>query len=297
MSDYKIDEMKLRQYLLGRLSPPEDEEMEELCFIDERLFNQLQDVETDLIDAYARGQLKAKERREFEAKYLAHPLQRERVKFAELLSQMGASPIPSEASPKATPKRRFDIFRWPFFENYPIWGAVALAALVAGAVIYALVSRHTNENPRVAGLSTDPTPLLSPSPSVSASPTTVSPTISQSPERSVPKMAVWVLKPVTLDSGDSRFFSIPQGVEGVSLQIGLDRDEYKNYRAVIQRARTEDPVWSSDPLSAYTKNGQRLIQVPVPAALFRPGDYRLTLKGIKDDQTEEEVRIYNFNVV
>ena len=46
-----------KRYLLGELSEQEQDSLEERYFRDPKLFNAVLQVESELVDAYARGQL------------------------------------------------------------------------------------------------------------------------------------------------------------------------------------------------------------------------------------------------
>jgi anti-sigma factor RsiW len=78
-------------YLLGELSDAEEEAIEVRYFTDDALFEQLLDIEDDLIDRYARGQITDSERRRLERHFMKSPARRQRVRFAEaLLRHVGA---------------------------------------------------------------------------------------------------------------------------------------------------------------------------------------------------------------
>jgi anti-sigma factor RsiW len=67
MEQKTIDREKLTAYLLGKLSAEEQDAVAEQYFIDDELYDQLLEVKADLIDQYARGQLPAADRRQFES--------------------------------------------------------------------------------------------------------------------------------------------------------------------------------------------------------------------------------------
>jgi anti-sigma factor RsiW len=67
MEQKTIDREKLTAYLLGKLSAEEQDAIAEQYFIDDELYDQLLEVKADLIDQYARGQLPAADRRQFES--------------------------------------------------------------------------------------------------------------------------------------------------------------------------------------------------------------------------------------
>lgn len=66
MGARSISETKRFRYLLGLSSPAEREQIEAEYFEDEDAFQEMLTAEDDLIDAYARGELAADERRRFE---------------------------------------------------------------------------------------------------------------------------------------------------------------------------------------------------------------------------------------
>src|SRR5512138_2442454 len=79
------DEMMTR-YLFGELSEAEQAQLEEHYFTDAQTFNQLAQLETELIDDYARGRLSPPMRARFERAYLSNPNRRARLKFSEALT-------------------------------------------------------------------------------------------------------------------------------------------------------------------------------------------------------------------
>ena len=79
-------EARLTRYLLGAGSPRERERLEAEYFADQDAFENMLSAEDDLIDAYARGDLSAEERRQFEDRFLSSAQGRERVQFARTLA-------------------------------------------------------------------------------------------------------------------------------------------------------------------------------------------------------------------
>jgi len=61
---------RLTQYLLGELAEEDCLKLEQECFEDDRLFEQLEAVEAELTDDYVRGVLRGREREEFEKRML-----------------------------------------------------------------------------------------------------------------------------------------------------------------------------------------------------------------------------------
>ncbi|MCI0337298.1 MAG: zf-HC2 domain-containing protein [Acidobacteria bacterium] len=74
----------IAQYLLGELSAEESGRLEERLFANEG-YEQLLVVEEELIEAYVRGELSARDRERFENHFLTSPARRERVEFTKTL--------------------------------------------------------------------------------------------------------------------------------------------------------------------------------------------------------------------
>jgi hypothetical protein len=84
----------LRLYLLGQLPEDLQQEMEERYFVDDYVFQELQQAEEALIEDYARAKLNQKERYEFAKRYLRNPEKRRKVELtAELIRRSSALQI------------------------------------------------------------------------------------------------------------------------------------------------------------------------------------------------------------
>lgn len=99
MKTKTIDRQKLTAYLLGTLPEAEQEQIAEQYFINDELFEQLLEVENDLIRQYARGRLRPKDRLRFESYLKILPEGRREVAFTRALSQI----IPEERADTGTP--------------------------------------------------------------------------------------------------------------------------------------------------------------------------------------------------
>jgi len=79
------EQRRMQRYLLGELSAPEKEELEQQYFQDPDCLERLQVVEDDLIDSYLTGELVQDQRLRFEEQYLGNPARRKKVDFARAL--------------------------------------------------------------------------------------------------------------------------------------------------------------------------------------------------------------------
>ena len=130
----EIDKHQALQYLLGSLSGPEVDRLDELAVTDGDFATALKAAENDLVDAYVQGELGSAELRQFELHYLASPWRREKVEFADAF-QSWAEKNPVQASaPKTEAQAKRKTAAW--FSAFSLrtppalqWG-FAVAALV-----------------------------------------------------------------------------------------------------------------------------------------------------------------------
>lgn len=80
------------KYLLGELSPEQEQRIETAYFADDLFFERLQAVKEKLIDDYLHGNLSAEDLCAFEQNFLASPAQREQVEFAHSLMTSLSNP-------------------------------------------------------------------------------------------------------------------------------------------------------------------------------------------------------------
>jgi hypothetical protein len=126
MSDFP----EIRDYLLGRLSPQRQEQVENKIFSDDDFHEEVEIVEEELLDQYARGEITGEEKRFFEQHFLASPLRKQKLAFSQALQTKANSPERIIPRPVST------------FYLY------ALAACVLSLVALGLVSYRLSNNLR-----------------------------------------------------------------------------------------------------------------------------------------------------
>jgi hypothetical protein len=141
MSKQLYDDRTLTQYLLGSLSEAETERLDELSLTDDEIAEALQVVEQDLVDAYVQDELAEAAHAQFKTHYLASPLRREKVAFAQAFQAQAVKSPATLASRAQTetaaevvpqPKGRSWFSTWRGFNaSRPAWQwGAAVAALV-----------------------------------------------------------------------------------------------------------------------------------------------------------------------
>ncbi|HJP91825.1 MAG TPA: hypothetical protein VJ875_07705 [Pyrinomonadaceae bacterium] len=126
---------RLTQYLLGTLSESERESIESEYFADEDAFEQMLIAEDELIDAYARNELSAQERRQFEENFLNSSPARERVHFARALTGAVAEARRGGTTQVVTSKSSPGFFGsvWRGASSLRIAGVAIVVILTAGS--------------------------------------------------------------------------------------------------------------------------------------------------------------------
>ena len=90
---------------------------------------------------------------------------------------------------------------------------------------------------------------------------------------------------------------VPPTARQARLQIGLEReDDYQSYRVELRTMQGQE-VWTQDRLRPQRSRGGRLINLAVPGSALLAGQYELTLKGVNNSQTPEDLRYYYFDVL
>jgi hypothetical protein len=149
-NDRSKDEVFVRQYLLGVLPDTESDRLVQRSLDDEAFFEEIQEIEDELIDDYASGALTDQDRIRFEEYFLCSPARREKLRIALAMTeravrwkeqrQINGSPLNVEAHAPLTASSEEDHDLGnvlPFSRSsqtvpaWRLWGAIAAAVLIA----------------------------------------------------------------------------------------------------------------------------------------------------------------------
>jgi hypothetical protein len=272
------DDRLLTQYLLGALPEGETERFDELSITDDEFASRLQRIEDDLVDAYARGELSGETLERFRSAYLSSPKGREKVQFAEALSQA------TDRLPAATPRRRLRI-------AHPEWTFAAAACLMlftSGVLFYQNLRLRDELKqaraeiaalPQQAPTPAPPLPLERPSPSPPA----------------IQTVAI-ILPPVTRGGGAIPLLRLTPS-DRVSLQLELESNDFARYRAALKDPATTRVLWRSDEVKASPRGQNSAVFISVPAGTLKQQNYTIELTGISAGGAAEFVASYAFGVV
>lgn len=318
-------EQIMTRYLLGELSESEQAELEEKYFTDPQAFDQLLRIESELVDDYVRGQLSAQARERFEGHYLTHPRRRARAKFAEALAtRLNELEAPGNVSAQARAgvswwQRLTGALRvqrwalgfstafalllimlggiWSFIESRRLRRELAqtqaaqagrqsreleLEQLVAAERRRAEQLREELERAQQTA-QTLPSPAVSPTAAAPpTAPTYVTLLLSVGGTRNT-------------DTGPPQTLLIPPGTALARLQIRLKEHDYPSYSLSLQRVGGEE-IFSRGKIQPRALKTGASMNIEVPANKFSTGDYLLTLSGVNQDGSVDELSKMLFRV-
>ena len=93
------NDQKIRKYLLGQLSESEKSELEEEYFVNNKVFQEIEMVEDDLIDDYLDQELDSEDRSSFEEFFLSSENRKEKLLFARSLKYVVSEDQPLRHNP------------------------------------------------------------------------------------------------------------------------------------------------------------------------------------------------------
>jgi hypothetical protein len=332
MRDDHYSEALLVRYLLGDLPEDEQVEIEERAFQDQQYLQNIQAVESDLIDAYVRGELSGRERQQFEGRFFASAERRQKVEFARALARVLPETTVTEKRSRLAVARPQISLRDSLAAFLRGLSPVARLALAAAVLLIGiggswLVTETLRLRTQVMRLQTEQQSqqrqqqtLESQFADERARNENLSSQLQgereqrerneeliRALEREKEAAATKPAQPAVLSlallpgiprGGSARpKLVLPPSARLVRLQIGIEPgDEYKSFRVELH-TQAAQPVWSQDHLSARTGRAGRVVVLNLPARRLGAGQYELALKGIIDEGKTEDLGYYYFDVL
>jgi hypothetical protein len=309
MSTDSEKSLPLKAYLLGNLTSDEQEELEQQLMSDTAVFDELERVEYELVEAYLDGDLSENERAKMESLFLAAPQRKQQLAFAKTLQRYIGQNAPA---PSFWHKLKDWMDSWPFRSPVPGWAvAAALLLIIIGGASWPVIriARVENALNKAVGDSqkqlnamqkrnTELESALEKEQNqrkeLEQMASNSGPAKSQEVAALMAGQSQAIVAPIDLtpglvrDIGTTRKIKIPPQADFVKLQLKAPAEEYPKYRASLQRMG-EGEVWS------------RIITKPqsisVPTDALEPADYILELKGITANGQIEDSASYYFRVV
>jgi hypothetical protein len=304
-----IDDRMLVQYLLGRLPEEDAERLDELSVADDAIALRIDEVENALVDAHVRGELAPEDEAPFRCFYLASPMRRAKVEFAQALATAPSRSTADEfarlstAGESRSGAKKAGWFAAPSFAFQ--WG-LALAAMAIAVVAGYLFFQNRELSTRIAGLSTQESGLESREKDLAAqldAPSAVqeTPPVSKpapGAEKSpIEVLASVLLMPQTRGSGQPVAILADKRVAAIPLELALETSGFARYRATLKDPGTNQILWTSGNLAV--KRGPNLITalVNVPSKMLRQQNYVIEVTGIPASGTPDLIGAYTFHTV
>lgn len=318
----------LARYLLGNLPADDQDRIEAQALGDPVLFERLQLIEEDLIDAYVHEELAADDRTLFERRFLDHPERRERLEIARCLQTVVDRAAQAEAAPPPRLERH-DTARLdadPGSVSWLAWAASLLVLVLAGWLAWqnlhlgerlselqsarrdwdSELQALSEEQRRIAGeLSAEKERAAELESALVAERQRSAELEQRAGEASAaePQTVARVRPPITVafilgqgvrsGAGGVPRLAVPAVAERLEIQLAIENLEPgSSFRALIANLAGVE-VWGA-PLSPSASN--QGLTVELPAAVLPPGRYLLTLQEDLDG-TFEEVGFFDFEVV
>jgi hypothetical protein len=268
---------RIRDYLLGQLPEAETERLDELSITDDACAERIQEVEHDLVDAFARGELHGVTLEQFRSRYLTSPRGREMTRFAEALQSL------DEPTGVVREKRRWRELL-----------ALAAAVLVFASASVWLVLDNRNLRARVSSAESarDERERQLRAAEAARAANTAPPSTG-----AALTVATLVLAPQLRGAGQLPTVSLADGTRELPVQLDLEPVDYPSYTASFLSSSGDRQLWVADRLMARTAGGRRTIDLQLPATLLSPQDYLIRVSGVPARGASEIVGEYRFKVV
>jgi hypothetical protein len=306
---------RMARYLLGEMSEEERVTFESQYAADRDLFEELVDVENDLVDRYARGRLTEAHRKHFERYYMATPKRRERAELAKSLAHfISGYDAQEKAGASDTRDREHDLLRgsvgmFPLGLPFPrvriaavLIVCIAIAAALGFLLIDNLRLHHELADMQAArnNLQTEKGALLFQIAALRQQlqevPNIAPDTVDLHPPTEI---AVLTLAAGQARNGEeeNRLVIFRGWTRSVRLQLKLDQRQYTSY-AVSLEAADRGIVWRRTGLKRkMTRRQGAIVTAELPANDLKSGDYVVNLSGTAASGIDENVDAYLFRAI
>jgi hypothetical protein len=301
------DRQLMNRYLLGRLSPDEQIAFENRYVSDSAEFEELTEVENDLIDSYVRGTIPSADKDEFEKRYLGSERQRAKTHFARALAEIARESDSMESIKMPSVRERFIMMWTRSHVLRPQWAAVA--GIVALALAFGSyhwmhnrdLQAEMHQPKAVPGVAVKPPAMAVPGPASPAPPSAGDDSGIEIAKNEAPALNEFTMRlsPGIQRGGVAKAndFIVPPQASRLRFQLSLDNDDHTRYAAEIETA-DGTKVKRVEALGKESVRGRQSVIMRIPSSLIPAGDYVIKLVGIgQATGTEEEVEVYSFRAL
>lgn len=316
-------------YLLGRLSETELDELESRYLHDEGLFQELQEIEDELIDDYATGVLSAPQEKSFEEYFLRSSDRREKLAFAQAMTKRAAAwqretvvapDSPDEFEQSATNGRnrlRFNVWSKPV-PAWRQWAATAAAILLAvgGGFLWLrnrelrrqLVAAETNnselrrETDAQSVITAETKAELSAEQQQSQMLETQVEQLQTSSSERVSEVIINLVLDIgylvhVTRGGEKKVktLEVPANARLVRLGVEVGKVSFPSFNILLRRGE-ESVVWRRSGMKAKPVGDRGRLNLAIPAENLTAGNYDLLITGVPSEGDAELVGRYYLKV-
>jgi anti-sigma-K factor RskA len=324
MKRHSDSEALIVNYLLGALPEAELERFERRFLEDETLFEELQEIEDELIDDYVSGTLSGEQRTLFEKYFLRSAKRREKLEFARALTEhariwknesaTAAHDQSQSAESSAADGKVLPFKRW----SQPVpawrqWAAVAAVVLIAVA-LGVLWLRNRELRRELIAADADSARLRQQAEGLSARAADTAAQLSaeqqqtQELEEQLEKLQKTISangprKVVTSamlgveyffrggrgdDQKKVRTFAIPDNAGVVRLGLEFEKSRFEIFKITLRR-KDGGTVWTRGGLKPRVVADKQSITLAIPAETLPAGNYEVLVSGVPSDGPVESL--------
>ena len=309
---------RIYRYLLSDLPEEEQSVLEQEFLADGSLFEQVWEAENQLIDNYVRGQLTSVEKDLFERNYLASPVHRQRLAFAENFVRAADSvtaPVTPDIETARSTNRRNSLLPGRN-SNRLRWAMAAAVLLFAASSIWLFAetrrlreqlnqARHdVASEQRIKELEKELEAQRKQRDELAAElaaareeqlPPTGRDTQPNQSEQ--PSVLSFLLSPVLMRSGgEPQELKVSKDINAILLKMRVQESDGRLFQVRLRRVDGAQ-IWSTSSIRARTQEKDLVVSVNIPADRIANGDYILTLSATKSANDLEEINRYFFRVI
>jgi hypothetical protein len=320
MSEAKYNEQTLTDYLLGVLPEAEAERCDELSVSDDAVAAAIGAREKDLVDAFVRGELSGQMLERFTSYYLASPVRRERVAFAQAFQDFAERNRARVQSEGARRPGWFAALTTLLAPRPALqWGLVAgvLIVLLAGGWLFVgnlrLQRQISQSQIRRDELQQREQALQKQLDAQQAANQKAEQELAQvraererldlELKKQAPQpadqtiIASLILTPGLRGTGQMQTLSLPTNSGRVAFQLNLEPNEFVGYSVVLIDQSNHQTLWHSGKLRAHSGASGKTIGVNLSSVLLKPQTYVLQVSGVSANGSAEVMSDYPFKVV
>lgn len=265
-----IDEQELRSYLLGRLAPERQAELQALLSQNADLQEELLAVEAEVFDQYVADLLSDDEKELFESYVLTTAEGVDKLRFAEnfVRFRSGHESADAPALTRApAPEVAFVPPSAPLFATFYRNPAFAVLVIVVAGLLVTLLGWSFLRKTPANNLA----------------------------RKSSPAEVEIALTPGSMRSdGGIQHLPAPAKDVRVKIELQLAKSDYQQYRT--QLFRENEALESQEELKSIPRNAHYVVPVTVTGEILTPGDYQFKLSGVGDSGKSAFIDSYSFRV-